>query len=314
MMKQVQVQLANKAFIVIVDSAINILDSEPKSLKESLGLGCWKTTTMLSWLVGPKHEPSYDHPLVLRIGVDCARTMRVRRCGVHFKEADLRHRYDELLVSVEGVWSRSSILYDYLYAISSTGNNPSDVQALAKELLGLTQNICCANASNRQLVYDSVTRAFTFASGVLAVSYVNSDAMTSEARNHQRQLAFQCMNAAIDCLRYGDTDCLVVAAMMSKRLEVWGKSYAGQSRKESDATDERNEAPEASEFDDQADLRRLRKRTREIMASIEVPKHVMVQGKDGRKTGTSKNNVWRRKQADRKDKVIASVSQAPTAQ
>ncbi|KFA71084.1 hypothetical protein S40288_05516 [Stachybotrys chartarum IBT 40288] len=213
----------------IVGSLLRIWASSPSDLRPTLGLGHWKTIHTLSEMIGKNHE------IILKMGAFCTKSWK-SKFSASDAMGELLHK--PLLMAGGGdigTERTAQLALDHLFAVSKGKYNKPEVVHEAVELLRWTADIIREKERRNALEHDSVTRAFVFSTELVATYHLETWKQPMQRQNKQQncELSYQCMNEAIEILRYGDKDCRIRAASFSKRLATW---IQGHQQKAGDRT------------------------------------------------------------------------------
>ncbi|KAK3358774.1 hypothetical protein B0T25DRAFT_447854, partial [Lasiosphaeria hispida] len=295
--------------VTLLECLFHVLSSSPRHFKTTLGIGCWKAMNMIGSMVG------HEHTLILAMGVYCVRHWK-NNFEVKVEQLDPQY---ELLLDRQSDAQRSpeeqaAIMYGYTSALlqrqdRSKGGKILDTTAgHANRLLTLTAEPCRSAASDGSLRYDVTTRAFAFASELVAnhrlETQVSRENQNFSTRGHTFGIP---MDQAIEVLRNGDLECRVRAAELSKRLAIWLKSYC-PGEKVSRTCKRPNGRLRGSAG------KQEKQRTREILSEIgQMPVPVPNVRQPSGEKEVKHNNRWRNKQRKMRKAVLQNLVEAGRA-
>ncbi|KAK0720996.1 hypothetical protein B0H67DRAFT_553066 [Lasiosphaeris hirsuta] len=278
--------------VVLLECLFRVLSSSPQHFKTTLGIGCWKAMNMIGSMIG------HEHTLILAMGVYCIKHWKNNfEVNVERLEPQYKLLLDQQEDAQRPSEDQAAVLYGYASTLlqkqdRSRGEKILDSTAeYAARLLALTAEPCRTAARARSLRYDVTTRAFAFASELVAnhrlETQVSRETRDFSTRGHTFSTP---MDQAIEVLRNGDLECRVRAAELSKRLAIWLKSYCPGDKVSSACKrpNGRVRGPMGKQE---------KQRTREILSAIgqmPVPVHAVRQP-SGEKAA-NQNNRWRNKQ------------------
>ncbi len=263
------------ALVAMVDMLLRVWESSPRDLQTTLALSHWKAIHTLGGLIGSTHI------IVLNMSVRCAQTWKSK----FSTPISTVERLYEASVFADACQldaeQRAEAVLNYLSAAAKSKYNDPEIVSEAERALSWTGGMCRERARRqRELQYNWVTRAFVFASELLATHHLEPRRQPGQdqalLRAAELELSYQYMGEAIEILRRGDVQCRIRAASLSRRLSTWIK---GHPQKRGNRTHKEAMKEEKRRALDERD------RTREIVQSITkgqmkgVRRRIWVQGK-----------------------------------
>ncbi|GAB1311862.1 hypothetical protein MFIFM68171_02072 [Madurella fahalii] len=200
----------------IVDNLYQVLNSSPRDVKNTLGMGCIKTMGVIGSMTG------LHHPFLLKMA---SVQYQYWKNGYN-QDKQLQTRYKPLLGTVD--FTRPTpdqivVLTDY--TLLQRHSKPETAPDMASILRNLTLERCQTAADQGVLTYNSAARALAFSTELLAVSQLDPVLVNGKPNVRERVRAFQDVSDAVDLLRRGDLECRVRAAELSRRLTIWYKTF-----------------------------------------------------------------------------------------
>jgi len=276
--------LRKHPMVELVDALYCILASTPHELRNVLGVGYSKAVDGLQQMVGPSHH------IIFKMESHCAKHWNKY---IQLTRQDLEVRCTDLLESQEirkNPTLKITILHDFTYAMSEGKYISDPVRDKAIELLALTADDCRERTKTNNLRYTSNTRSFALASELLALYHLEPGNSKILRKGYDRNLSVLYMDQAIETLRHGDLECRIRAVALSKRLEVWVKSFGevGKAKVE-------------------------KERSREILPKLPskpvTPLNAYHVASSSSQQAGSKNNRSRRKRRMVRDTLLTSLAQ-----
>lgn len=287
--------------VTFVNSLIEILQSEPRTLKATLGWTYSQAIKALGDMIGK------EHVIVLGMVADCTthwnsmfqveEAYRAESNKISEREL-LESRFQAILQScgLKEVETRIGLLYHYTNAVSNGKYVSETVGHHVNELRSLTLDRCRTDLQHKNLQYTLTSRAFASSTDLLAKYHLEMWEMRGREKGRSPYKISALLNEAIEILRLGDIECLVQAVHCSKRLAVWFKTF--------DPDDQHRTKGQTKGKKTQAE----KQRTKEIMSNIsKAPISIPVDGQAVRYKEGSKNNRHRRKQRAERESLLRSL-------